>query len=215
MRRIAAVIACVGLLGCSPGGQGDEKQPARWVVVDSGWAMSWNPLERAVRVHRVELHARGRVRGVNGVITPMPVLVGDSMLVGLQIRGSNAERYIFRVRARSGHRTTWPVPNDVWPFLHDIALSPDGRMVAYVGGDLAFSAIVRDAEGGQLIVRGPALPGCECDVDRNHVRWVDADSFEIAVHGLGRDVQAWQLVAGRPSQRRFRVDTLAAEPKWE
>ncbi|HWK89752.1 MAG TPA: hypothetical protein VNP72_07145 [Longimicrobium sp.] len=213
MRWIAAVVACVGLLGCSSGEQGDEKEPARWVAVDSSFALSWNPLENGVRVYRVELRARDRVRGINGVVSPMPVLVGDSLLTGIQIQGRSAARFIFRVHARSGRRSFLPVPSDVWPLFHDVAISPDGRHVAYVGGDLGFSAIVREVESGRLVVRGPALPGCGCTTDRSHARWVDADSFEVAVHGLG-DAPGWQLVAGRASARRFRADTLASEPDW-
>ncbi|HEU0015330.1 MAG TPA: hypothetical protein VFQ45_16700 [Longimicrobium sp.] len=209
MRRLAPAVV-LGVMGCA-GGDAAPGGPARVVATDSAWAVSWNPVEDRARVYTVELRARGRVREVTGVVEPLPVLVGDSAMAGVLVRGREAQRHLFRMHARRGLRT-WPVPGDAWPLFRDVAISPGGRQVAYVGGDTHFAAIVRDVESGRLVVRGPPMQPCECDVDRNHARWVDADSFEIAADGLGGG--RWLLVAGRASARRFRLDTLAAEPGW-
>ena len=111
------------------------------------------------------------------------------------------------------------MPPDVWAFFHDFVISPDGRYAAYVAedplpGNMGTFAIVREVLTGEVVTRGPAGGGCECDVDANYARWIPPDSFEIAVSHASTGA-GWQRVSGRSSTRKVHVDTLAKEPDWE
>jgi hypothetical protein len=102
----------------------------------------------------------------------------------------------------------------VWPYYHDVVLSPDGRYIAYVADeDSGTVGVIRALGTGGEIVRAGAGGGCDCDVDLNHARWFAPDSFEIAVahtHTGG----GWQVIAGRASTKTTSVTRVATEPQW-
>ena len=188
-----------------------------WRVVDTAWAPPWDATADSVPAYRMVVEARGATDTLTHVIEPWPVAVGDSGVAGLRLRfapgDAASRREIFRLTLPGKRLRTWPVPGDVWYYYRDVAVSPDGQYVAYVGGDPGTHAVVRRLEGGSVVVRGPVTEPCECDVDRHHARWVSADSFEIAVWGATPQ-GGWLLVAGRTPTGRFTLDTLLAEPPW-
>jgi hypothetical protein len=211
---LVAVIACSGREGGT-----DEASIA---VIDSAFAPSWDATEDSGLVYRVEVTSPHGVDTVRDVIAPFPVLVSDTLVVGLiQVSedSSAPHRKVFRLRPGGNALETQSIPPDVWAFFHDFVFSPDGKYVAYVAedplpGDVGTFAVVRDVVSGQIVTRGPAGGGCDCEVDANYARWIPPDSFEIVVSHAATNA-GWQRVAGRSSSRRVYVDTLAREPEWE
>lgn len=209
------------LSGCGGGDSGDYRAVVSVNVLDSLYSPSWDPLEDSTVVYRVEISSPYGADTLSGVVPPSPIVVGDSVVVGLlQVAedSSAPRRRIFRLQL-AGHRVeTSALPADVWQSFQDIMVSPDGRYVAYVGEEPSPApartyAIVREIATGTIIARGPAGRGCDCDEDTNHARWAAPDSFEIAVsrEALGK---GWERVAGNSTTRKIHIDTLAAEPRW-
>jgi hypothetical protein len=172
-------------------------------------------MEDSVMVYTVEVRTSGGRDTLTDVLTPLPIVVGDSLVVGLRLNRTGqdeAGRLLFRRQLASDSTETWPLPSDVWFYYHDVVPSPDGRYFAYIAREgFGTVAVVRELETGREIVRGGAGGGCECDVDRNHARWFAPDSFEIAVYHID---PGWQIVAGRASTRTAAVTRLEQEPAW-
>jgi hypothetical protein len=166
--------------------------------------------------YRVQVRDGAWADTVGGVIRPWPVVIDDSTAVGLRAEKAEnrARRELFRVRRR-GRITTYALPADLLYDFTDVAISPRGRCLAYVGSDslAAPYAAVRTFPGGQVLVQGPKASGCDCDVDLSHARWVGPDSFEIAVVNTATG-KGWQIVAGNAAARRLHVSALAEEPDW-
>ena len=191
-------------------------------MIDSASAASWDATEDSTFVYRLEVASRTRADTIPGVITPLPIMSGDTLVIGLlQVSedSSAPQRRMFRLRVADGALELRPIPPDVWAYFHDLVVSPDGRYLAYVAEDpiavdTGTFAIVRDLNTDRIVARGPSGGGCDCDVDSNYARWLPPDSFEIAVsHAATRS--GWQLVSGRASTGRVHVDTLRREPAWE
>jgi hypothetical protein len=165
--------------------------------------------------YRVEVRDGTRRDTLNDVLEPLPIVVGDSLIMGLRLNRDHAARVLFRFRVSSSALEVWSLPSDVWDVYHDIVVSPNGQYFAYVGmGDSGTVAVVREVGTNVEIARGASGGGCECDVDLNHARWFAPDSFEIAVAHTHTDPGGWKLVAGRASERRASVSTLRQEPEW-
>jgi len=218
--RTAAAVALGVTTACRDRESADE--PTTLAIVDSAFAPSWDATEDSGLVYRVEVSSAAGVDTVRDVIAPFPVVVDDTLVVGLiQVSedSSTPQRKVFRLRPGHDPLERRPLPPDVWAFLRDFVISPDGRYAAYVAedpspGNLGTFAIVRDLLSGEAIARGPAGGGCDCDVDANYARWIPPDSFEIAVSHAATGA-GWQRVSGRATTRRVHVDTLAREPEWE
>ena len=216
--RLTALLVAVA--ACSGRESGTDE--ASIAVIDSAFAPSWDATEDSGLVYRVEVTSPHGVDTIRDVIAPFPVLVSDTLVVGLiQVSedSSAPQRKVFRLRPGGTPLQTQPIPPDVWAFFHDFVFSPDGRYVAYVAedplpGDVGTFAVVRDLQSGQIVARGPAGGGCDCEVDANYARWIPPDSFEIVVSHAATNA-GWQRVSGRSSTRRVHVDTLAREPEWE
>ena len=217
-----ACAAGIGVIGGACGGDGSTRPGTTITVIDSTFAPSWDVMEDSAVVYRLEVSSPSGVDTIADVITPFPVVAGDTLVVGLiQVSedSSAPQRKLFRFRPGQDQVERQPVPPDVWAFLHDFVISPDGRYAAYVAedplpGNMGTFAVVRDLLSGAIIARGPAGGGCDCDVDANYARWIPPDSFEIAVSHSSTEA-GWQRVSGRASTRRVRVDTLAREPEWD
>lgn len=212
----AAAVALSG--ACNTGG---DKASTRIGVIDSTSTESWSPMEDTGTVYRIEVVSPLGADTIRNVIPPAPILVGDSLVIGLvQLSedSSTPKRQIFRLRLGQHRIETSPLPDDVWSSYQDILVSPDGRYLAYVGEDTTPAypgtyGIVRELKTGQIVVRGPGGGGCDCDEDFNHARWFAPDSFEIAVVHSNTS-GGWQRLSGVVSARRIHVDTLTDEPDW-
>jgi hypothetical protein len=211
--------SAVGLSGACRD-EGDESS-TRIRVLDSTYTQSWEPMEDTGTVYRIEVVSPLGADTIRNVIPPAPVVVGDTLLVGLlqaSEDSSTPERRVFRLRLGQHRVETSPIPEDVWTLYRDILISPDGRYVAYVSDDTTTEnsgtrGLVRDLATREIVIKGPGGGGCDCDVDLNHARWFAPDSFEIAVAHTSTQ-SGWQRVSGRASTRRIHVDTLKEEPDW-
>jgi hypothetical protein len=200
----------------------DDESSTRIRVLDSTYTQSWEPMEDTGTVYRIAVLSPLGADTVRNVIPPAPIVVGDSMVIGLvQLSedSSTPHRRIFRLRLGQHRVETSPIPDDVWPSYKDVLISPDGRYIAYVGEDTTPTnpgtyGMVRDLATREVVVRGPGGVGCDCDEDFNHARWIAPDSFEIAVARTGTG-SGWQRISGRTSTRRIHVDTLREEPEWQ
>jgi hypothetical protein len=172
-------------------------------------------------VYRIEVVSPLGADTIRNVIPPAPIVVGDSLLIGIIQQSedsSTPQRRVFRLRLGQHRVETGPLPADVWQSYQDVLISPSGRYVAYVGEDTTPTnpgtyGIVRDLSTGEVVVKGPGGGGCDCDEDFNHARWFPPDSFEIAVAHTNTG-STWQRISGRAATRRVRVDTLSEEPDW-
>jgi hypothetical protein len=217
---LLAIGTCATVLSgaCRDDGEGSN---TRIRVVDSTSTQSWQPMEDTGTVYRIEVVSPLGADTVRNVIPPAPIVVGDSLVIGLlQLSDDSAtpERKIFRLRLGQHRVETSPIPVDVWSSYQDILISPNGRYIAYVGEDTTPSnpgtyGIVRDLSTSEAVIVGPGNGGCDCDEDFNHARWFAPDSFEIAVAHT-RNNSGWQRISGTASARRIHVDTLREEPDW-
>lgn len=222
--RIRAALIAVGALAAAASGacnKGVEGTTTHITVLDSSYTSSWAPMEDTGTVYRIAIVSPVGADTIRSVIPPAPVVVGDTMVIGLvqaSEDSSTPQRQIFRLRLGQHRVETTPIPDDVWPSYQDVLISPDGRFLAYVGEDTTPAnpgtyAIVRDLKSGRIVVRGPGGGGCDCDEDFNHARWFAPDSFEIAVAHSNTN-GGWQRFSGKASLARVHVDTLNYEPDW-
>jgi hypothetical protein len=201
--------------------QGDESR-TRIRVLDSTYTQSWQPMEDTGVVYRIEVSSPLGADTIRNVIPPAPIVVGDSVVVGLvQLSedSSTPRRNVFRLRLGEHRVETSPLPEDVWPSYQDVLISPNGRYISYVGEDTTPTnpgtyGMVRDLASREVVVKGPGRGGCDCDEDFNHARWFAPDSFELAVAHTSNDSGLWQRFSGKASSRRVHVDTLKDEPDW-
>ena len=214
---VASACAVVASGACRD--EGDESS-TRIRVLDSTYTQSWELMEDTGMVYRIEVLSPLGADTVRNVIPPAPIVVEDTLVIGLlQLsEDSTPERRVFRLRLGQHRVETSPIPEDVWSFYRDILISPNGRYIAYVGDDTTPAntgtyAMVRDLATREVVVKGPGGGGCDCDVDLNHARWFEPDSFEIAVAHTSTG-SGWQRISGRASTRRIHVDTLKQEPDW-
>jgi hypothetical protein len=220
--RVVLILAGAGvawLVGaCS---RGDDQSRTRIRVIDSTYTQSWQPMEDTGTVYRIEVISPLGADTIRNVIPPAPVLVGDTLVIGLlQLSedSSTPQRQIFRLRLGTHRVETSPIPDDVWSSYQDILVSPDGRYLAYVGEDTTPAnpgtyGIVRLLKTGAVVMKGPGGGGCDCDEDFNHARWFAPDSFEIAV-AHSNTSGGWERLSGKASASRIHVDTLSDEPDW-
>ena len=212
--------ACAVVLSGACGAEGDDSS-ARIRILDSTRTQSWELLEDTGTVYRIEVLSPLGADTIRNVIPPPPVVVGDSLVIGLvQLSedSSTPRRRIFRLRLGQHRVETSPIPSDVWVSYKDVLVSPDGRYIAYVGEDTTSGssgtyAIVRDLATRAAVIKGPGGGGCDCDEDLNYARWFAPDSFEIAVAHTSTG-SLWQRTSGRASTRSRHVDTLRQEPDW-
>lgn len=223
MRARVVLILAGACAAASSGACGDEGEEsnARIKVLDSTYTQSWEFMEDTGIVYRIEVMSPLGADTIRNVIPPAPVVVGDSIVIGLvQLSedSSTPRRHIFRLRLGQHQVETSPIPDDVWASYRDVLISPDGRYISYVGEDTAPTnpgtyGIVRDLATREAVIKGPGRGGCDCDEDFNHARWFAPDSFEIAVAHTNSN-SGWQRISGVASARRVHVDTLRNEPDW-
>ena len=220
--RVVGLVAAAGIVAMSGAcSREDEGSTTHVRVIDSTYTESWAPMEDTGVVYRIEISSPLGSDTVRNVIPPAPIVVGDSLVIGLlQLSedSSTPQRQIFRLRLGQHRIETGPIPPDVWSSYQDVLVSPDGRFIAYVGEDTTpvnpgTYGIVRDLKTGQIVVKGPGGGGCDCDEDYNHARWFAPDSFEIAV-AHSNTGGGWQRLSGKASASRVHLDTLTDEPDW-
>jgi hypothetical protein len=220
--RVLIVLAgsCAVLSSGACSEESDESN-TRIRVLDSTYTQSWELMEDTGIVYKIAVITPLGADTIRNVVPPAPVVVGDSLVIGLvqlSADSSTPQRHVFRLRLGQHRVETSPLPEDVWASYKDVLISPDGRYISYVGEDTAPTnpgtyGVVRDLVTREVVVKGPGRGGCDCDEDFNHARWFPPDSFEIAVAHTNSN-SGWQRISGKASARRVHVDTLRAEPDW-
>jgi hypothetical protein len=211
--HIALICAASLTIGCQP--RATPEAAIGWRILDSTWTPSWDPMDDSLAVYRVAI-TRGRVTDtLNDVIGPWPFPVGDSTVVGVRLVRADTTRQIFEYWPDTHRLVSHSVPVDLYSNFTDIALSPDGRFIAYVANDDGPREVVR-ALDGPIVLRGSVQGGCDCDVDLNHARWVTSDSFEIAVVNRASlsGGAPWVLAAGNVRGHHLSERGLSNEPTW-
>ena len=220
--RVVVIVAGAGAVVMSGACRHEEDESSTRIrVLDSTYTQSWQPMEDTGTVYRIEVVSPLGADTIRNVIPPAPIVVGDSLVIGMIQQSedsSTPERRVFRLRLGQHRVETSVLPEDVWPSYQDVLISPNGRYIAYVGEDTTPTnpgtyGIVRDLATGDVVVKGPGGGGCDCDEDFNHARWFAPDSFEIAV-AHSNSSGGWERISGKASARRIHVDTLADEPDW-
>jgi hypothetical protein len=214
---IAAAIASTVPVACAGPGVVAAEHIA-WRIVDSSWSPSWDPMSDSIVVYRVAVQRRGSIDTLRDMIEPWPVAVSDSTIVGVQLVRRDPSRQFLSFTLPSRRTSADPMSPDMEYQFNDVAVSPDGRYVAYVAADsvgLPYG-MVRELSSRTEVARGPSAAGCECDVDMNHARWVTPDSFEIAVVNTGssKGGPRYLLMAGNARLRRLHTTGLPDEPGW-
>lgn len=222
--RARVVVSLVGTASIAAGAcnqNGDDASRTRINVLDSAFTESWQIMQDTGLVYRIEVISPAGADTIRNVIPPVPVVVGDTLVIGLiqaSEDSSTPRRQLFRLRLGKHRIETTPLPADVWSSYEDVLVSPDGRYIAYVGEDTmpedpGTYGIVRNLATGEVVAKGPGGGGCDCDEDFNHARWFAPDSFEVAVAHTNTRA-GWQRIAGAAAARRIHIDTLTEEPDW-
>ncbi len=203
-----ASASLIALAACA-----ERRESLSWRVIAQGSVAVESVLTDSVTASTIEVRGGGRVDTVRNVTPPWPLIVGDSMIVGIVWANGKDDRSFFRAMPRAGAPVILDAPGDINVYFTDISISPDAHSVLYMGYDstLWHPVIVRRWPGGEILVRSDSTPNCECDIDFHHAHWVTTDSFEFATMV---DTARWQRVAGSATSRRFHIDTILGEPHW-
>ncbi len=98
---------------------------------------------------------------VPDLLTGWPVVQTGSTVLGFALDTASYQPYAFRFRLRGRPRPARrPAPADFAPGMTSIAISPNGRHVAYVAtsGDCLARGVVRDWPDGQVRLATPDTP---------------------------------------------------------
>lgn len=186
-------------------------------ILDSAQApYVWNELKDRVTLGRVAVTVAERTDTLVDVIDPDLMVVTGDTVAGLRVRPRDrhsGERQLFILLPAFDFRAV-PLTTDIPFYYRDVAISPTARYVAYVGSaDEGDYPAVRDLSSGRIVVRGDGGGGCNCEVDLNHARWIDADSVEIAT-AYTSSRKGWLIFSARLSTRATHSSWVSKEPRW-
>lgn len=137
-----------------------------------------------------------------------PLLVGDSLLLGLSHDTLGALLGIFRYNRRDRSIRSDPLPADFNP-VSDLKLSPDGQHLAYVRFDTSGAVgVVRKWPSGEVVATTPALQVPPGDVLRGAATWTSPVDFELLIDPFEMDGSRWVRYRGRLGTPTLTVDTL-------
>ena len=128
-----------------------------------------------------------------------PVLVGDSVIVGVTFDTAGFAAGLFEYSLLRRVATILPPPSDYQEALTTLSIAPDGRHLAYVRfpGDETGVGVVREWRGGVAVFETPAIRVDPSDALTGGAKWVDRDVVEMAIAPEGSKGKWWI---------RFRVD---------
>jgi len=121
---------------------------------------------------------------IPGVLTPWLPVLADSIVLGFAFDTLAGGLYSYTYNLGTTVLIRGPAPPDLFPSLTDVAISPNGHHVAYVGfpGDCTGVGIVRAWPAGGGIAHTPAVNvGCG-DAFTGIAAWSDSTSFEIMMY---------------------------------
>ena len=166
-------------------------------------------------LHRVELRSGATIDTVPAVLTDIvPVLVGDSLVIGIRFDSLGNVLGAFQYYARTGRLELVPIPSDLHLGATDMRFSPDGRHLAYVRFDSLQRAegIVREWPSGTVVARTPSLKVPVGDALRGAARWTSPTDFELMVDPFETTVNRWVRFRGKLGVPGLVIDTATALP---
>ena len=178
-------------------------------LVDS---LVWEAEPGPETLWHVEVRGDTAVDTIPGVLTRLPVVaVPRTGVVGFRVDTADAGRLRgFRYDPAKKSVKGIPLAPDVARWFAEPALSPDGRHVAYVGGDLRSPrAVVRIFPRGRIVAEGPVVRMPESDFVDNRARWTSPDTFEVWVQ-TGDTPRRHVRVRGSVRGGVFATDTVVA-----
>jgi hypothetical protein len=191
----------------SPPAQGQHA--LRLLLLDSTTAQ-WCEGD-GIRVWGMEVKGSARRDTLRMVVQPWPRSVGDTMVVGVIAIPTQCDRRLFRYNSADGRISHYNLPPDMWGYFSDVSVSPDARFLLYLAMDRTGNErlVIRRWPAGTVVITGPSMEGCDCDIDRHHAHWVTADSFELGTR-VSRE-ELYERVSGSVGARRIHVDTLRTD----
>jgi len=179
-------------------------------LIDSVRTRHWSGMDDTYS-YRFLVTTAQRTDTIADLVDRSPVVSGDTVVVGVVFNPSALGRRLLVVRPNRPPQFV-ELPSDLWPFFTDLAVSPDARHLLYLATDRLSDDrfMVRALADGSVIWAGLEQPPCDCDVDRNHARWLDSDTFEVATR---IDLQHWRIARVALSGSTT-IDTIGAEPRW-
>ncbi|MFL5479491.1 MAG: hypothetical protein ACJ79X_10785, partial [Gemmatimonadaceae bacterium] len=122
-RSLILLLGAVAVVASGACARDDDRSTTRVQVIDSAYAQSWEPMEDTGTVYRIAVVSRLGADTVRNVVPPAPIIVGDSLVIGLlQLSedSSTPQRQIFTLRLGQHRVETRPLPEDVWPSYQDV-----------------------------------------------------------------------------------------------
>ena len=208
-RRTASFLLCVALVtGC----RGRDTE-ARQAAVEAAKAEYTIEAGAAIRipyavypevVHPVLIRGPGGTRRIPGLFVADSAALAaafDSLAFAAAFDSGGAMVGLMRFHSLSGRIDTLPAPHGYSPNLTSLAVSRDGRYMAYVevdGGAPPYGVVRRVSDQSDVIRMPPvAVLGSSAQV--GIAKWLDADRFLLAV----------AVDASRDRWIRFRVEVGA------
>ncbi len=138
--------------------------------------------------------------------------VFDSLALAPAFNAGGAMIGLVRFHGTSGQLDTLPMPPGLSPNLTSLALSPDGRYLAYIevdGGQQPYG-IVRSVADQAEVTRTPPVTAAAANTQIGFARWLDARHVLLAV-----DVDArrdrWARFRGAVGGGSLAQDTVAGD----
>ncbi len=142
-------------------------------------------------VHPVAIRGPAGTRTVPGLfVADSEALAAsfDSIVVAAAFDHGGALTGLLRFHGLSGQLDTLPAPRGLSPNLTAVAVSPDGRYVAYVevdGADQPYG-IVRRLSDQSEVLRTPPVAAAQTNAQIGFARWLSEDRVLLAVDADAR-----------------------------
>jgi hypothetical protein len=172
---------------------------------------------------RVEVTTPVRTDTIPGIVAETPPgVTPDGVVYGITVTHDGDLGKAFSYDSKTRELSFMPLPGDVRKWDSKFTISPDGRHVAYLGGDSAGSAgFVRTWPAMTLVARTPSAPAWASDYNLDQVRWTSANQFELffrfpaGVDSTNHMIARFIVARGDVRTRRIVVDTSATIPQWD
>lgn len=183
-----------------------------WRVVDSVLVGPWNPMDDPSYAFAVEVRVGARVDTLERLIDFESVNSTGALFIAIGVQGDELETARQVVLADAVRSRRIDVPDDVYYNFHDLAVSPDGRYLAYVASGTIAS--ISDLFSGERVFQSAPAQKCDCDIDFSHARWITADSAEFALDDQNASEPGWRIIGVHLRPLRATVSSSKTEPDF-
>lgn len=136
-----------------------------------------------------------------------PVLVGDSVLLGVAYDSASDAYSLFSYSAPNGQIVFYSPPQDLRLRVSVPAFAPDGKELAYVAfaGDETGNGVVRRWPAGEIVAQTPRVTVPATDMISGRAIWQDITHFELDISVSNAAYVRFRGVRGRTG---FDADTV-------